>query len=133
MRVVINQRGLNYMMSPVGPVGRAAARAAGRIRDRAKENATVDTGLMRNSIIAGQVATASPRKIQWRIGTAVHYAIHQELGVGPIFARRAPYLVFKVGNRWVTTYQTKGVPAAKFLTRAINDVTSADFRGGTVQ
>ena len=40
---------------------------------------------------------------------------------------------FKVGNRWVSTYSTRGVPAARYLTRAINDLTSADFRGSGVE
>jgi hypothetical protein len=126
MKVVVHRTELIKMMSPEGQIGRKTARAAGRVRDRAKRNATVDTGLMRNSIIA-ELESQTPLTITWRIGTPVHYGIYQELGTGPIFARRAPLLVFKVGNRWVSTYSTRGVPAVRFLTRAIEATTIRDF------
>lgn len=132
MRVAFNRGGLYHMMSPTGSVGRAAARAAGVTRDRSKERAPVRDGILRNSIVA-ELVPSRPTYIQWRIGTNVFYAIYQELGTGPIFARRAPLLVFKVGNRWVSTYSTRGVPAARFLTRSIEELTSADFRGGKVE
>lgn len=127
MKVIVHRAQIAYMMSPVGEVGRAAARAAGRVRDRAKENATVDTGLMRNSIVA-ELQQQGLTTVTWRIGSNVEYALYQELGTGPIYARRAPFLVFKVGNRWVRTYSTKGVPAVRFLTRAIDSLTVEDFR-----
>ena len=133
MRVVVHREGITYMMSPAGPVGRAAKRAAGRTRDRGKKNAPVKDGLLRNSIVSELQPSPSPRSIVWRIGTNVFYALWQEVGTPPIFARRAPLLVFKVGNRWVSTYSTRGVPAARYLTRAINDLTSADFRGSGVE
>jgi len=132
VRVVINRGGIAHMMSPAGSVGRAAARGAGAIRDRGKENAPVDEGLLRNSIVA-ELFEQTPTKVVWRIGTSVFYAIFQEVGTGPIFARRAPYLVFKVGGRWVKTYSTRGVPAVRYLTRAVEATTSADFRGGRVE
>jgi len=127
MRVVVHRGAIDAMMSPSGEIGRAAARAAGRVRDRAKENATVDTGLMRNSIVS-ELMPSGPTRIAYRVGTSVEYAIWQELGTPPIHARRAPFLVFKVGGRWVRTYSTKGVPAAKFLTHAIEAVSMEDFR-----
>jgi hypothetical protein len=127
MRVVVHQATIAQMMSPVGEVGRATRRAAGRVRDRAKERATVDTGLMRNSIVTQQVAGAGANKITMRIGSNVFYTVYQELGTRPIYARRAPLLVFKVGNRWVSTYSTRGVPAARMLTRAIEEVSMRDF------
>lgn len=126
MRIVIHHAQIALMMSPVGDVGRASARAAGRVRDRGKEFATVDSGLMRNSIIA-ELEAQSLTSIIWRIGSNVFYAPYQELGTGPIFARRAPMLVFKIGNRWVSTYSTRGVPAALFLTQSIEMVSGEDF------
>jgi hypothetical protein len=57
----------------------------------------------------------------------VAYARPQEVGTGPIYARRAPLLVFKVGNQWVSTYSTRGVPAQRYLTRAITETTMEDF------
>ena len=115
------------MMAPTGDIGRGAGRAAGRTRDRAKEKATVDKGLMRNSIISERLPDPSPFQIVHRIGSDVFYAIYQELGTGPIFARRAPLLVFQIDGRWIATYSTKGVPAVHFLGRSIAEVTARDF------
>jgi HK97 gp10 family phage protein len=126
MRVVIHQEQIAYMMSPAGEIGRRSARAAGRVRDRAKEKAPVDTGLLRNSIVA-ELQSQSATSVTWRIGSNVQYALYQELGTGPIYARRAPLLVFKVGNRWVSTYSTRGVPAVRMLTKAVEQVSIADF------
>jgi hypothetical protein len=58
----------------------------------------------------------------------VRHALFQELGTGPIFARRAPLLVFKIGNRWVSTYSTRGVPAVRMLTKAVEATSIEDFR-----
>lgn len=127
MRVSVHASAIAAMLSPGGEVGQAAARAAGRVRDRAKVNATYDTGLMRNSINA-ELHQQSATKIIWRIGSDVYYAPYQEHGTGPIFARRAPLLVFKIGNRWISTYSTKGVPAVRFLGRAIEALSIDDFR-----
>jgi hypothetical protein len=127
MKVIVHKSAIAAMMSPAGEVGRAAARGAGRVRDRAKDNVTVDTGLLRNSIVS-ELVEQTPTKVVWRIGTNVSYAPYQELGTGPIFARRAPMLVFQVNGRWVRTYSTRGVPAQRFLTKAIESVTVEDFR-----
>jgi hypothetical protein len=126
VRVVVDRAGIAALMSPTGQVGRAAARAAGRVRDRAKENAPVDNGLLRNSIVS-ELAEQRPTSVTWRVGTNVEYGLYQEVGTGPIFARRAPMLVFKVGNRWVSTYSTRGVPASRYLTRAVEAVSVQDF------
>lgn len=128
MKVVVHRTEIATLMSPAGEVGRAAARAAGRVRDRAKEKATVDTGLMRNSIISEIQPVSAPYAIVYRIGSDVFYTLYQELGTGPIFAKRAPLLVFKVGGRWISTYSTRGVPAVRFLTSAIEGTTAEDFR-----
>jgi len=127
VRIVVHTATIAQMMSPVGEIGRATRRAAGRVRDRAKDRATVDTGLMRNSIVTEQVAGAGRNQITMRIGSNVKHTLYQELGTGPIHARRAPLLVFKVGNRWVSTYSTKGVPAVRMLTKAIEETSVRDF------
>lgn len=126
MRVQVHYGQIYAMMSPGGEVGRAAARAAGRIRDRAKRKAPVDTGLLRNSIIS-ELKTQTPTSVTWRIGTNVFYAPFQEHGTGPIYARRAPLLVFKIGNRWISTYSTRGVPARHYLQNALNETVITDF------
>lgn len=126
MRVVVHREEIVFMMSPVGEVGRNVARAAGRLRDRAKVNAPVDMGLLRNSIVA-ELYQQTPTAVTWRIKSDVFYAGWQEHGTGPIFARRAPLLVFKIGNHWVSTYSTRGVPASLYLARAAAATTLADF------
>jgi HK97 gp10 family phage protein len=127
MKVVVHRAAIAAMMSPTGEVGRAAMRAAGRVRDRAKDNAPVDNGLLRNSIVS-ELAEQGLYNVTWRIGSNIEYAIYQELGTQPIFARRAPLLVFKIGNQWVSTKSTRGVPAVRYLTRAIEGLTIEDFR-----
>lgn len=114
------------MMSPGGDVGRKTAKAAGRIRDRAKGNVSVETGLLRNSIVA-ELHQQTPTSVTWRIGSDVEYAPYQEHGTGPIFARRAPLLVFQINGRWISTYSTRGVPAQLYLARAAAATTLADF------
>jgi HK97 gp10 family phage protein len=126
MKVIINQTEIDKMMLPSGQIGMAAARAAGRVRDRAKQNAPVDQGLLRNSIIS-TLEKQGRSSITWRVGSPVFYALYQELGTGPIFARRAPLLVFQVGGKWVSTYSTRGVPASRYLTRAVEAVSVQDF------
>jgi HK97 gp10 family phage protein len=126
VRVNVHYGQIVLMMSPNGDVGRAAARGAGRIRDRAKQNVTVDTGLLRNSIVS-ELHQQGPTSVTWRIGSDVFYAPYQEHGTPPIFARRAPLLVFKIGNRWISTYSTRGVPAQRFLQRALDATTATDF------
>jgi bacteriophage HK97-gp10 putative tail-component len=126
--VLVHGSEIARMMSPSGDVGRATARAAGRVRDRAKRYAPVRTGLLRNSIIARPVMS-DPRKAQYTVGTDVDYGRYQEEGTGPIFARWAPYLVFKTRDgRWVRTYSTRGVPAVHYLHRALSELSDADFR-----
>lgn len=115
------------MFQPTGEIGRRTQRAAGRIRDRGKEYSTVFSGLMRNSIVS-ELQSQGATRIVWRIGSNVEHTIFQELGTGPIFARRAPLLVFKIGNRWISTYSTRGVPAVRMLTRAVEETTITDFR-----
>jgi hypothetical protein len=126
MRTVVHRARIVYMMSPMGEIGLKTARAAGRVRDRAKDRATVKTGLMRNSIVS-ELSAQGLTSISWRIGSSVEHTLYQELGVGPIHARRAPLLVFKIGRRWVSTYSTRGVPAVRMLTKAVEEVSIRDF------
>lgn len=131
IKVVFHEAVLVEMMSPAGAVGRATRRAAGAVRDRAKAYAPVDTGLLRNSINY-QSVPSSPKHAVYQIGTPVVYGRYQELGTAPIFARRAPLLVFKIRgtNRTVATLSTQGVPAVHFLSRALDELDGNDFRRG---
>jgi len=128
MRVRINDTEFARMMSPAGDVGKATRRAAGRVRDRAKKNAPVLTGALRSSIVS-TLTVQTGSKITYEIGSPVAYAIYQEKGVGPIFARRAPFLHFKTrGGSWVQTLSTGGVPAVHYLEDAIDSLSEADFQ-----
>jgi hypothetical protein len=57
----------------------------------------------------------------------VPYAIIQEKGTGPIHARRAPFLVFMYRGHLIRTRSTRGVPAVRYLERAIDEFTPNDF------
>jgi hypothetical protein len=127
VRVKVRRAAVASMFQPSGTIGRKTQRAAGRIRDRGKENSTVFSGLMRNSIVS-ELAEQGRTSITWRIGSNVEHTLYQELGTGPIFPRRAPLLVFKIGNRWISTYSTRGVPAVRMLTRAVEATSIEDFR-----
>jgi hypothetical protein len=128
IKVVIHETEIARIMNPQGYVGRATARAAGRVRDRAKRYAPVNTGLLRNSITSTQKISV-PLRAVYTIGTPLAYGLYQEEGTRPIFARRAPFLVFKTKDgRWVRTYSTRGVPAVHYLRRALSELSDADFR-----
>ena len=127
MKIIVHRAQVAAMMQPGGEVGRAAARAAGRTRDRAKRNVSVDKGLLRNSIFAN-LESQGLYNIVWRIGTPLDYGLYQEVGVGPIHARRAPILTYQIGGRWISTYSTRGVPAQRYLTKAIEQTSIEDFR-----
>ena len=127
MKVIINDTALRAMFLPGGEIGRAADRAAGRIRDRAKENAPVNTGALRGSIVSTLVEQGKT-KIVYRVGSPLSYAMPQETGTGPIFARRAPMLAFRTRTgQWARTYSTRGVPGVHYLESAIDAATEADF------
>lgn len=118
------------LMSPRGDVGRATARMAGRVRDRAKQYAPVNTGLLRNSITS-ELIDSSQNNLTYRIGSDVPYAKYQESGTnGPIYPRYARALAFKIGGRTVFAKHVRGVPAVHFLERALNEVvTTENLRG----
>jgi hypothetical protein len=124
----MNDMQITAMFMPAGEIGRAVERAAGRVRDRAKENAPVLTGALRASIVS-TLTKQTRTSISYTIGSPISYAIYQESGVAAIFARRAPMLHFKTrGGQWVNTFQTSGVPAVHYLEDALGAVTEADFR-----
>ena len=127
MRARFNDTQFNLMFLPNGEIGKAVHRAAGRVRDRAKENAPVLTGALRASITSTLVKQGKT-SISYTIGSPIKYAIWQEQGTGPIFARRAPMLHFRTRNgQWVRTYSTRGVPAVHYLEKAIDALSPSDF------
>ncbi|MBA4495101.1 HK97 gp10 family phage protein [Paenactinomyces guangxiensis] len=77
----------------------------------AKKNSPVKTGHLRRSI---HVLDSSSKG--GRYGTNIIYARIQEEG-GKIRAKRAKYLRFKIGNRWVTVKEVKIKPK-RYLKRS---------------
>ena len=65
--------------------GKAIAKAALDISTQAKVRAPVDTGLLKNSITAEQVAPFA-----WVVESPVHYSIYQEYGTSRMPAQ--PYM-----------------------------------------
>lgn len=113
-------------------VPQALWRAAGKVRDRAKGNITrsgrVDTGAMRNGMVALRVRGAR-QGVWYEVGTPLPYAIYQHEGTtGPIRPRRARVLRFK-GNSgsYVFPRQVRGVTAEPFLTDALRSLSLSDF------
>lgn len=124
------------IVSPGSPVYRGFSRAAGKTRDRAKQNlraaGRIDTGRLLNSI-AYEITTRG-NNIYATVGTNVEYApfIHDGTannGTGYIYPRRALYLRFtpKGGNAVVFAPRVKGIKATPFLKDAVDALTEADF------
>lgn len=62
------------------------AATAFQIEGKAKKNAPVDTGALRNSIMAEEVSD-----YLWQVGDSVEYGIYQELGTSRMAAQ--PFLI----------------------------------------
>lgn len=115
-------------------VPQAVWRAAGKVRDRSKQNITaagrVDTGAMRNSIV-GRRIRGGRAGVWYEVGSDLEYAIFQHEGTqGPIRPKRALVLRFqpKGASAYVFARQVRGVTGVPFLTDALRTLTAADFR-----
>lgn len=114
-------------------VDEGTAKAAGRVRDRAKLNirsaGLIDTGAMMQSVVSEKV-TDSAGVITYRVSARVPYAVYQHEGTGPIVPRTAKVLRFtpKGGKTPIFRPRSKGVTGVPFLTAALVDLTTKDFR-----
>lgn len=113
-------------------VPQAVERAAGKVRDRAKMNITragrVDTGALRNSIVARRITGRSG--VWYEVGSDLPYAIYQHEGVtGPIVPRRAKVLRFKPkgSGAFVFAPSVSGFKGEPYLTQALDSLTINDF------
>lgn len=113
-------------------VPQAVWRAAGKVRDRAKQNITsagrIDTGAMRNSIV-GRRITGRPG-VWYEVGSDLEYAIYQHQGVtGPVLPRKARVLRFspKGSSAVIFRPSTSGFEGVPFLTDALATLTVNDF------
>lgn len=120
-------------MTESGSIAQATWRAAGKVRDQAKQNITddgrVDTGRMRASI-QSERWRGRTGGVWYRVGTNVSYALYQHEGTRDHGPRRAQMLVFKPKGSNVVVFakRVRGVQASKFLTRALESLSASDFR-----
>lgn len=129
-----NEQEFRQISSENGYVGWAVRRAAGKVRDRARQNITsagrVDTGKLRNSIRVERATASRPGFVRYQVGSDLLYAIFQEEGTqGPIVPRRAKVLRFqpKGSSAYVFRPRVSGIQGIHYLTRALSTLTLADF------
>jgi hypothetical protein len=102
------------------------------VRDRAKANLTtsgqIDTGALRQSIV-GRRLRQGKTGVWYQVGSDLDYAIYQHEGTkGPIYPRRAKVLRFTGSSGgYVFAKKVRGVKGTKYLTRALESLTVADF------
>lgn len=113
-------------------VPQAVWRAAGKVRDRAKQNIRsadrIDTGALLNSIV-GRRISGKPG-VWYEVGSSLDYAILQHKGVaGPIVPRKARVLRFKPkgSSAFIFRPSTAGFKGIPFLTDALSTLTVNDF------
>lgn len=109
---------------------RAMTRGADAAVSRAKQNAPVRTGNLQRSIIRSSVVSRGFMRWNVQIFTELPYAIYQEKGTRGARPVNAKVLRFKPkgSNTFVFAMKTGPVPATRFMERALNSVTTADFR-----
>lgn len=129
----LDNNALTGLVRAGGEVDAAASRAAARTRDRAKSNLTaagrIDTGALRQSIVAERVSNGS-NYVTYRVGSPLDYARWQEEGVrGPIYPRHARVLRFKPkgSSRFIFRPRVSGFPGAHYLRDAFTALSSQDF------
>lgn len=125
VRITLDRVGLfKLLRSPTGVVGRDAFRRGLRVRNVARRLAPVDTGRLKNSIQVEMKRGIRGLKVD--VGTSLKYAKFQHDGTGihgnrgrPIRRRRGKVMVFTWRGERVFARQVRGVPATKFLERAL--------------
>lgn len=129
-----NEAEFRAISSENGYVGVGVRRAAGRVRDRAKQNITaagrVDTGKMRNSVRVERASASRPGRVVYQVGSDLLYAIFQEEGTtGPIVPKRARVLRFspKGSSSFIFRPSVSGVEGIHYLTKALATLRLSDF------
>lgn len=119
-------------MQESGSIAQGTERAAGRVRDWAKENITqdgrVDTGRMRASIQRQRLRSRTGG-VFYEVGTPVDYARYQHDGTRDHGPRRARLLRFTPKGSSVVVFakRVRGVKPSYFLTRALQRLRPTDF------
>lgn len=117
-------------------VGPAFQRAGGKVRDRAKANITIagriDTGTMRNQIVA-ETVEVNGSQIVARVEARAPYSRFQHEGTandgtGYIYPRRARVLRFTPrGGSTLYRPKVRGVKGVPFLKDALDTLATSDF------
>lgn len=117
-------------------VADAVQRAAGKVRDRAKANITIagriDTGTMRNQIVAETIRVDGLQVTARVEGRAPHTLFQHEGtandGQGYIYPRRARVLRFSPrGGPTLYRPRVRGVKGVPFLKDALDSLSPTDF------
>lgn len=113
-------------------VGASVQRAAGAVRDHAKDNLTaagrVDTGTLRRAVTA-ETAVVRGNSVVARVVSEQPYAKFVHDGTtGPILPRRARVLRFTPrGGPVVYAPSVRGIEPTPYLTDALRQLRNADF------
>lgn len=139
VRTSIDEGKLEEWFGPGGPPANGLLKAAGRARDMSKaiitQEGRVDTGQMRNAITSELVEVGwFRRRMVARVTAWADHAVFQHEGtawngLGYIRPVRAKVLRFKPkgSSKYVFATKVKGVRGIKFLKRAVDRLTPADF------
>jgi len=124
--VVLDSSAINKMLYDISEL--SARRAAGRVRDRARTFAPKRSGRLANSINA-RIVSRTSTVCTYSVGTSMDYAMAQERGTGPIYARQGGVLAFAPKGSVTVIFRprTRGVPATYFLRRAYSSIGVSDY------
>lgn len=139
---VIESEGLQKWLNDTGPtqaawLRREMARTTNGLAATgvglAVQNAPIDTGALRASILVRKAATKEDLTAQFG-SYGVEYAWQREEG-GTIYARNEPYLVFEVNGHWVRTKSVfqKGSHFMKRAAEAVADMAPDIYRAAILR
>lgn len=94
--------------------GVAQGVAEGAMEAKARRQFTSRTGNLLRSI-SGRVTGSSDTEHRGEIVATAKYASWVENGRGPVVAKRAPFLVFRIGTRLIRTKSVRAARARPFL------------------
>lgn len=131
MKFIPNRGALVEINAPGGIVHQAVARAAGKARDDAKRiiyaEGRVQTGALGQSVRAEQ-SRYNGQSVRYFVRSDLKYSLAQHEGVkGPVYPKRAKALRFQQNGKVIFAKSTKGFKGIKYLTRAVDNLTPADF------
>lgn len=126
VQVTLDKSKLNPFL--VNVTEASAGRAAVRVRDRARANAPVRTGKLRDSI-RFRTKTRTQDLTVIEVSSNVPYAKYQEYGIGPVHAAPGGILRFqpKGMSAFIFRPRTKGFKGKHFMRDAYRSISLSDF------